>query len=99
MNLSSQQINAGQQTDGPETLVFGVARKGGICAGLGRQVRRRGRDRVCASSSAKAVMGWLVSCGLAEVGLFVLSEVVHVEVAVSFEPVFVGLDGQGACEA
>jgi len=26
VNLSSQQINAGQQTDGPETLVFGVAR-------------------------------------------------------------------------
>ena len=32
-------------------------------------------------------------CGLAEVGLFVLLKVVHVEVAVGFEPVLVGLDG------
>jgi hypothetical protein len=30
---------------------------------------------------------------LAEVGLFVLLKVVHVEVAVGFEPVLVGLDG------
>ena len=50
-NLSSQQINAGQQSDGPETLVFGVARKGGMCAGLGRQVRGRGRDRLNAGAS------------------------------------------------
>jgi hypothetical protein len=32
-------------------------------------------------------------CGLAEVGFFVLPEIVHVEIAVGFEPVFVGLDG------
>jgi hypothetical protein len=30
---------------------------------------------------------------LAEVGFLVLPEVVHVEVAMGFEPVFVGLDG------
>ena len=44
VNLSSQQIN------GPETLVFGVARKGGMCAGLGRQVRGRGRSPECRAS-------------------------------------------------
>jgi hypothetical protein len=38
-------------------------------------------------------MGWLGSCGLAEVDFLVLPEIVHVEVAVGFEPVFVGLDG------
>jgi hypothetical protein len=41
----------------------------------------------------KAVVDWLVLCGFAKVGFLVLSEVVHVEVAVGFEPVFVGLDG------
>ena len=29
VNVSSEQINAGQQTDGPKTLVFGVARAPG----------------------------------------------------------------------
>jgi hypothetical protein len=53
-------------------------------------VRFRG---FCASSSAKAVMDWLGLCGLAEVGFLVLLEIVHVEVAVGFEPVFVGFDG------
>ena len=38
-------------------------------------------------------MDWLGLCGLAEVGLLELPEIVHVEVAVGFEPIFVGLDG------
>jgi hypothetical protein len=47
----------------------------------------------CASSSAKAVMTLAVLGGLAEVGFLELPEIVDVEVAVGFEPVFVGLDG------
>ena len=47
----------------------------------------------CASSSAKGGRGLTGLCGLAKVGFLVLPEVVHVEVAVGFEPVFVGLDG------
>ena len=31
--------------------------------------------------------------GLAEGGFLVLPEIVHVEIAVGFEPVFMGLDG------
>jgi hypothetical protein len=38
-------------------------------------------------------MDRLNSCGLAEVGFLVLLKIVHVEIAVGFEPVFVGLDG------
>ena len=37
--------------------------------------------------------------GLAEFGLLVLSEIIHVEVAMGLEPVFVGLDGEGSDEA
>ena len=37
--------------------------------------------------------GYLGLCGLAEDGFLMLSEIVHVEVAVGFEPVFMGLDG------
>jgi hypothetical protein len=37
--------------------------------------------------------------GLAEMGFLMLPEVVHLEVAVGFEPAFVGLDGQGADQA
>jgi len=37
--------------------------------------------------------GWLESCGLAELSFLMLLEVVHVEIAVGFEPVLVGLDG------
>lgn len=37
--------------------------------------------------------------GLAEVSFLVLSEISHVEVAVSFEPILVGLDGEGADQA
>jgi len=38
-------------------------------------------------------MGCLMSCGLAEVDLLELPEVIHVEVAVGFEPVLAGFDG------
>ena len=37
--------------------------------------------------------GWLESCGLAELNFLVLFEIVHMEIAVGFEPVLVGLDG------
>ena len=38
--------------------------------------------------------GWLTGlCGLAEVGFLELPEIVHVEVAVGLQPIFVGLDG------
>jgi hypothetical protein len=37
--------------------------------------------------------GWLESCGLAELNFLVLFEIVHIEIAVGFEPVLVGLDG------
>lgn len=40
-----------------------------------------------------------LSGGLAELGLLVLLEVVHVEVSVGFEPVLVCLDGEGSDEA
>ena len=36
---------------------------------------------------------------MAEMDFLVLLEIVHVEVAVGFKPVFVGLDGDGADEA
>ena len=39
-------------------------------------------------------MAWLGLSGLAEVGFLVLPEIVHVKVAVGFEPVLVGLDGR-----
>ena len=38
-------------------------------------------------------MGSAGLCGIAEVGFLVLPEVIHVEVAVGFEPVLVGFDG------
>jgi hypothetical protein len=37
--------------------------------------------------------GWLESCGLAELNFLVLFEIVHIEIAVGFEPVLVGFDG------
>jgi hypothetical protein len=37
--------------------------------------------------------GWLESCGLAELNFLVLFEIVHIEIAVGFEPILVGLDG------
>jgi hypothetical protein len=49
-------------------------------------------DRFCASSSAKGGHGLAGLCGLAEVGFLVLPEVVHIEVAMGFEPILVGFD-------
>ena len=50
------------------------------------------RKIVCVKFSKwRSWVGWL--CGLAEVGFLVLLKIAHVEVAVGFEPVFVGLDG------
>lgn len=43
-------------------------------------------------------MAWPMSCGLAEVGFLVLPEIVRVDVAVGFEPDFVGLEGEGSDE-
>ena len=37
--------------------------------------------------------------GLAQAGFLVLPEIVHVEIAMGFEPVFMGLDGQVSDEA
>jgi hypothetical protein len=37
---------------------------------------------------------WLESCGLAELNFLVLSEIVHIEIAVGCEPVLVSFDGQ-----
>src|ERR1700682_1970536 len=45
-NLTREQINAGQQTDRTVALVFVVARKGRVHAGLGRQVRCRRGERL-----------------------------------------------------
>src|SRR5579872_2155932 len=56
------------------------ARRAAACGSV-RQVQQKGGH------------GLAGLCGLAEVGLFVLLKVVHVEVAVGFEPVLVGLDG------
>ena len=44
--------------------------------------------KFCKGGRGRAGLG-----GLAEVGFLVLLKIVHVEVAVGFEPVFVGLDG------
>ncbi len=38
-------------------------------------------------------MAWLGLSGFAEVGFLVLPEIVHVNVAVGFEPILVGFDG------
>src|SRR5208282_2382167 len=46
VNLAAQQINPGQQTDGAVALIFMIAREGRVPAGLRRQVRSRGGDRL-----------------------------------------------------
>src|SRR6267142_550 len=46
VNLTGEQINAGQQTDRAVALVFVIARKSRVYAGLGRQVRCGRRDRL-----------------------------------------------------
>ena len=54
---------------------------------------RGGRAAVLCVKFCKGGHGYLGLCGLAEDGFLMLSEIVHVEVAVGFEPVFMGLDG------
>ncbi|MDW9488128.1 hypothetical protein GOA59_18155 [Sinorhizobium meliloti] len=54
---------------------------------------------LCASSSAKLGGHACWSCGLTECEFLVLSQVVHVDVAIGLHPVFVGFDGEGADEA
>jgi hypothetical protein len=46
VNLAGQQIDADQQTDGAVTLVFMIARESRMHAGLRRQVRGRGGNRL-----------------------------------------------------
>src|SRR5712672_2345870 len=45
VNLTGEQIDAGQQADCAVTLVFMIAREGRMGAGLGRQIRRRRGNR------------------------------------------------------
>ena len=54
--------------------------------------RTEAREVLCVKF-CKGGHGWLESCGLAELNFLVLFEIVHIEVAVGFEPVLVGLDG------
>ena len=51
------------------------------------------RPPVLCVKFCKGGHGWLESCGLAELNFLVLFEIVHIEIAVGFEPVLVGLDG------
>ena len=61
---------------------------------------RRGRITTpTISSSGASPLSAFGLGGLAELGFFVLFEVVHVEVAVCFEPVLVGFDGKRSDEA
>src|SRR5215471_7178854 len=46
MDLAGQQIDAGQQADSAETLVFMIASKGRMRAGLRRQIWCRGGNRL-----------------------------------------------------
>jgi hypothetical protein len=52
-----------------------------------------GNDGVLCVKFCKGGHGWLESCGLAELDFLVLFEIVHIEIAVGFEPVLVGFDG------
>ena len=55
--------------------------------------------RFCAPSSAKGGrLGWGLS-GLSQLSFLMLPEIVHVEVSVGLEPVFMGFDGEGSDEA
>ena len=46
MDLAGKQVDAGQQADCAVALIFMIAREGRVQAGLGRQVRSRGGDRL-----------------------------------------------------
>jgi hypothetical protein len=45
VNLTGEQIDAGQQADRAITFIFMIAREGRIGTGLGRQIRRRRSNR------------------------------------------------------
>jgi hypothetical protein len=62
--------------------------------GIARRRLLSGRVcRVLCVKFCKGGHGWLESCGLAELNFLVLFEIVHIEIAMGFEPVLVGLDG------
>ena len=63
--------------------------RGGETSSVGMAMR----EGVLCVKFCKGGHGWLESCGLAELNFLVLFEIVHIEVAVGFEPVLVGLDG------
>ena len=46
VNPAGEQVDPSQQTDRAVALILMIAREGGVLAGLGRQVRGRGRDRL-----------------------------------------------------
>ena len=52
-----------------------------------------GSSKVLCVKFCKGGHGSLESCGLAELDFLVLFEIVHIEIAVGFEPVLVGFDG------
>jgi hypothetical protein len=68
VNLSGEQIDAGQQADGAFALAFMIACKGRMNAGLGRQVRCRGGERLdtgllVIGDDCHAIAGLLVGGG------------------------------------
>jgi hypothetical protein len=46
VNLTGEQIDAGQQADRAITLIFVIAREGRMGSGFGRQIRRRHSNRL-----------------------------------------------------
>ncbi len=46
VNLTIEQVDAGQQTDRAVALILVIAPEGRVLAGLGGQIRSRGRDRL-----------------------------------------------------
>ena len=58
-----------------------------------RSSRRSPFLKVLCVKFCKGGHGSLESCGLAELDFLVLFEIVHIEIAVGFEPVLVGFDG------
>jgi hypothetical protein len=46
VNLTGEQIDAGQQADRAVTLIFMIARQGRMGARLGRQIQRRRSNRL-----------------------------------------------------
>jgi hypothetical protein len=59
VNLTGEQIEAGQQADRAVTFVFMIAREGGMGAGLGRQIRRCRRNRLGCKPSVSSMIASL----------------------------------------